>query len=139
MSELAINFTGDDEETQPVSSSVATPVASVSALPTAAAPPALSLGSSLTPVLEFEKAPVAKTEIKISGACSVETTEMETVSLDDRLRVCGDFRVIGVRHQVNPKTGDVVRTQIIAPIGDMQLVPWDPANPNDNGIVRARP
>jgi hypothetical protein len=64
---------------------------------------------------------------------------METVSLDDRLRVCGDFRVIGVRHQVNTKTGDVVRVQIIAPIGDMELVPWDPANPLDNGIVRARP
>ena len=92
-------------------------------------------GSSL-PV--FEKANVAKTEIKISGACAIESFGEITVGLDDRVRAVGEFRVAKVLHYVN-KEGDVVRQQILAPIGELILSPWDSTDPNDDGIVRVRP
>ena len=86
----------------------------------------------------FEKAPVSRTEIKISGQCAVNTFDEVAVGLDDRLRVVGEFRVVKVLHYVD-KAGEVVRQQVIAPISDLELVPWDPADPTDDGIVRVRP
>jgi|SRR6478609_2340206 len=88
---------------------------------------------------QFEKADVARTVTKISGAVEVEMG-LEDVSLDDRARVCGEFRVISVTHRVD-KDGSIVRVQTLAPVADqpLQLVPYDSTNPNDNGIVRMRP
>ena len=108
------------------SSKVATPVATP-----AASSPAGSLPT-------FEKANVTKTEIKISGACAIESFGEITVGLDDRVRAVGEFRVAKVLHYVN-KEGDVVRQQILAPIGELVLSPWDSTDPTDDGIVRVRP
>lgn len=105
---------------------VTTPVAS-----SAASSPSGSLPT-------FEKANVTKTEIKISGACAIESFGEITVGLDDRVRAVGEFRVAKVLHYVN-KEGDVVRQQILAPIGELVLSPWDSTDPNDDGIVRVRP
>ena len=147
MTDLAIQFTGEAPEAKPDAKQQNNSTATTSPTPNQASPqlaqvkqqgPTLVPGSP-SPVLEFEHAPVAKSTIQISGKCSVAADDMETVSLDDRLRVCGEFRVMGVRHQVDPKTGDVVRVQVIAPLGELELVPWDPSDPSDNGVVRARP
>jgi hypothetical protein len=60
------------------------------------------------------------------------------ISTDDRVRLVGEYRVVGVRHDVDDKTGEVIRIQILKPIS-IQLCPWDPSDPTDDGIVRARP
>lgn len=125
MTELAIRFTGEDEEVPNVTQLQVAPdpvttVAHPSSLPT------------------FERATVAQTEIKISGACAIDTHGEMTVSLDDLVRAVGVFRVVKINHYVN-KAGDVVRQQVLAPVEDLEVVPFDSANPNDDGIVRARP
>lgn len=119
---LAIQYTGDDSDPKPALGLAPEPETRVdrNALPA------------------FEKAPVSRTEIKISGQCAVNTFDEVAVGLDDRLRVVGEFRVVKVLHYVD-KAGEVVRQQVIAPISDLELVPWDPADPTDDGIVRVRP
>lgn len=87
----------------------------------------------------FEGSPVGMTEIKISGACSIETAGDLTVSLDDMVRAVGVYRVTKVLHYVHPKTGETVRQQVLTPVETLVVVPWDSSNPNDDGIVRARP
>lgn len=123
---LAIQYTGDDSDPKPA--------LGLAPAPTDVEPPNRH-PSMLT---AFEKAPVSRTEIKISGQCAVNTFDEVEVSLDDRLRVVGEFRVVKVLHYVD-KAGEVVRQQVIAPISDLELVPWDPADPTDDGIVRVRP
>lgn len=87
--------------------------------------------------LEFEKTQVGATVTKVSGVTAVDAFD-EVISLDDRIRVVGEFRVVRINHVVG-KDGKVVREQVVAPCGDLTLVAWDPADPTDRGIVRARP
>jgi hypothetical protein len=77
-------------------------------------------------------------QIKISGACVIEAGDI-TVSMDDLVRAVGVYRVVGVNHYVHPKTGETVRQQILKPVETLVVVPFDSSNPNDDGIVRARP
>lgn len=135
MTELAINFTGDD---QPVpGSSTSNPLTVVgSAAPSNQVQPAQPQHDGSLP--EFERATVSSTEIKISGQCAIDTHGEVTVSLDDLIRAVGVFRVVKINHYVN-KAGDVVRQQVLAPVEDLAVVPFDASNPNDDGIVRARP
>lgn len=86
----------------------------------------------------FEGAPVAIARMKISGASAIEATDDVVISTDDRVRLVGEYRVVGVRHTVDDKTGELVREQILKPL-TIQLCPWDPTDPQDDGIVRARP
>ena len=120
MTELAIGVTGEESLQTPVS----------------APPTALSLGT--TPDLMFEGAKVSATEIKISGAASIDTHGELKVTMDDIIRAVGVFRVVKVNHYVN-KAGDVIRQQVLAPVEDLMVVPFDASNPNDDGIIRARP
>lgn len=144
---LHISFTGDDEaaDAWSPSSATETPVLGLAGASQAqpAGQQAPTPGPKNTPprqngLTSFEGAPVARTEIKISGATSVNTNDGVEVSMDDRIRVVGQFRVTKVTFAVD-KNGDVVRTQHVAPDGDLELTPWDPGNPNDDGIVRVRP
>lgn len=104
--------------------------------------PAVASGvSAATPVanpMEFEKTRVARSEIKFTGNGEVELYDDTTVGIDDRLRLVGEFRVVKVVFGVDEKTGDLVRTQFIKPVNDLQLVPWDPSDPSDDGIARMR-
>jgi hypothetical protein len=101
-------------------------------------PPLVTPGAaSPTAGLEFEKSQVATVVTKISGATSVDSFD-QVISIDDRIRVVGEFKVVGVDFSV-AKDGSIVRTQKVAPCGDLVLVPWDPSDPSDQGIVRARP
>ena len=47
-------------------------------------------------------------------------------------------RVVGINHKVN-SAGELIRIVTLGPVRELQVVPWDPRNPNDDGIVRARP
>jgi hypothetical protein len=109
------------------------PAPPVTPTPVAATPPA---GGGAIP--SFEGAKIERTSLKISGAASVEMYNNELVSLDDRVRLVGDYRCVGVHFVVDPKTGEAVRVQILKPL-DVEVCPWDPSDPTDTGIVRARP
>lgn len=104
------------------------------AQPQSSPPIALISGASAP---EFEKAQVATVATKISGSTVVDSFG-ESISIDDRIRVVGEFKVVKVSHEVQ-KDGSVARVQYVAPCGDLQLVPWDPSDPADQGILRARP
>jgi hypothetical protein len=135
MTELAINFTGDDE---PVPGSTTSNSLTVvgSSTPEHQVQPQQPQHEGSLP--EFERATVSSTEIKISGACAIDTHGEVTVSLDDLIRAVGVFRVVKINHYVN-KAGDVIRQQVLAPVEDLSVVPFDASNPSDDGIVRARP
>jgi hypothetical protein len=137
MTELAINFTGNDEPVPAGASSTSNPLTVVgAATPSNQVQPAQPQHDGSLP--EFERATVSSTEIKISGACAIDTHGEVTVSLDDLIRAVGVFRVVKINHYVN-KAGDVIRQQVLAPVEDLAVVPFDASNPNDDGIVRARP
>ena len=88
---------------------------------------------------EFEGAQVGMSEIKITGVCAIEVNDDVTVTLDDLVRAVGVYRVVKVLHYVHPKTGELVRQQVLKPVETLTVVPFDSSNPNDDGIVRARP
>lgn len=90
------------------------------------------------PIPDFEGAAVTATQIKMTGSATVDAYDDVVISLDDRVRIVGEFRVVAVHFKVDPRTGETVREQILKPI-ELQLCPWDPTDPQDNGIVRARP
>ncbi len=90
------------------------------------------------PIPKFEGAVVESTNTKIAGTAPIDADDHLVLSIDDRVRMVGEYRVVGVRFSVDPKTGDTVREQILKPI-ELALCPWDPADPTDDGIVRARP
>lgn len=89
-------------------------------------------------VEHFEGSPVGMSEIKISGVCSIDAGDLR-LSLDDRVRAVGEYRVVKVNHYAHPKTGETVRQQVLTPVSPLVVVPFDPSNPNDDGIIRARP
>jgi hypothetical protein len=95
-----------------------------------------SIGNPSIP--SFEGAPVSTARMKISGASAIEAADDIVISTDDRVRLVGEYRVVGVQHSVDDKTGELVRVQVLKPIA-IQLCPWDPTDPTDDGIVRARP
>lgn len=90
------------------------------------------------PIPAFEGAAVESATVQITGTCTVDADNDVLVSIDDRVRLVGEYRVVGVQFVVDPKTGDTVRKQVLKPIA-IQLCPWDPNDPTDDGIVRARP
>ena len=90
------------------------------------------------PIPKFEGSVVQSTNTKITGTAPIEADDHLVLSIDDRVRMVGEYRVVGVRFFVDPKTGDTVREQLLKPI-ELALCPWDPADPTDDGIVRARP
>lgn len=90
------------------------------------------------PIPRFEGADVAATATKVSGAAPLDSDDHLVLSIDDRVRMVGEYRVVGVYFRVDPKTGDTVREQILKPI-ELELCPWDANDPTDNGVLRARP
>lgn len=84
----------------------------------------------------FEGAPVSSATMKIVGRSEIEDTEGVVITTDDRVRLVGEYRVTGVRHYVD-KNGELVREQTLKPLS-VTLCPYDPSDPSDDGIVRAR-
>lgn len=87
---------------------------------------------------DFEGHPVAGTTIKLSGSLQSDDLSDVVVSVDDVVQMISQFKVIGVHHRVDPKTGMIVREQILKPI-EAALCPIDPSNPHDDGVIRALP
>ncbi len=100
--------------------------------------PPPTVGTARPSIPDFEGASITSTSMKITGTVEVDAAEDLVISLDDRVRLVGEYRVVGVTFKVDPKTGDTIREQILKPI-EVQLCPWDPTDPTDNGIVKARP
>ncbi len=92
--------------------------------------------SSQPPLPRFEGRPVHQAKIRVSGTVKVPLDDI-VISVDDRVRLVGEYRVTGIRHYVDDATGDLVREQIIRPLDEtIMLSPW---GSDDDGVIRARP
>lgn len=89
------------------------------------------------PLPRFEGQTVDGSTVKISGLSSLDNAEDIVISTDDRVRIVGEFKVVGVRHYVD-KDGHLIREQVLKPL-KVETCPWDPSDPDDDGIIRARP
>ncbi len=86
----------------------------------------------------FDGQTVQRYEVKISGVATLDDAEHDIpiVSLDDRVRVVGGYRVTKVIHFYDDKTGEIVRQCTLSPM-TAEICAWDPTNPADDGVVRA--
>lgn len=90
------------------------------------------------PIPDFEGHPVEGTTIKISGALDHQDLSDVVVSVDDVIQMLSQFKVVGVNHRVDPRTGLIIREQVLKPV-EAVLAPIDPNDPDDDGIIRALP
>ncbi len=88
------------------------------------------------PIPMFEGQHVSRVAVKISGLSTVDG-EMKPFGIEDRVRLVGEFKCVKVLHEVDPKTGDLVRVQVLTP-SEVAPCPWDPTNPHDDGVIRRR-
>lgn len=86
----------------------------------------------------FENHPVEAAIVKMSGAAPLDDLDDTVLGVDDVVQMVSQFRCIGVHHKVDDKTGALVRVQVLRPI-EMALMPIDPSDPDDDGIIRAMP
>lgn len=87
----------------------------------------------------FEGRPVDGTLVKMSGAAPMdEALDGVVLGVDDMVQMTCMFKVVGVFHKVDDKTGSLIRVQIVRPV-EMDLTPIDPKDPNDDGVIRAIP
>jgi len=90
----------------------------------------------IPPIPLFEGRRVDAVSIRIVGSMPTDELPQMTVSVDDRVRLVGEYKVVGVRHYVDAKTGDLVREQVLKPML-VDTIPWDATDPDDDGIIRA--
>lgn len=83
----------------------------------------------------FEGRAVDQSTVAIRGATPMDELDDVVISVDDRVRLVAEYKVVGVRHYVNTD-GDLVREQVLKPLR-AQLTPWDPSDPDDDGVIRA--
>lgn len=100
--------------------------------------PALSAVPTPAGIPDFEGTTVNGAVTKMTGTTTIASNEEIVLGMDDRIRLVGSFRVVGVGFKLDPKTGDVIREHLLKAI-DIAPCPWDPNDPTDDGIVRARP
>ena len=89
------------------------------------------------PFPAFEGKIVAGVVNSIRGTAPMEEVDNTVLSVDDRVLMLAEYTVVGVRHEVDEKTGELVRHQVLRPI-TMRLHPWDPDDPDDDGVLRSR-
>jgi hypothetical protein len=90
------------------------------------------------PIPDFEGHPVDGTTLKISGSVDKDDLTDVVVSVDDVVQMLSQYKVVGIYHRVDPRTGRIIREQILKPV-EVALMPIDPSDPNDDGIIRALP
>ena len=88
------------------------------------------------PLPAFEGRPVNGVKIDVKGTAPLDDLDGQYLSIDDRVQLVAIYTVTGVRHAVDPKTGDLIRVQTLKPV-EMHLFPFDENDPNDDGIIRA--
>jgi hypothetical protein len=86
----------------------------------------------------FEGHPVDATVVRVSGSAPMDDLSEVVLGVDDVVQMITQYRCVGVSHAVDDKTGTLTRVHHIKPI-EMALVPIDPNDPNDDGIIRALP
>lgn len=86
----------------------------------------------------FEGRPVDSTVIKVVGSASLDELEGVVLGMDDAVQMLTIYRVTGVDHVVDEKTGNLVRVQKLKAV-EAALKPIDPSDPSDDGILRAIP
>lgn len=90
------------------------------------------------PIPHFEGHPVDATTLKISGLVDGQDLSDVVVGVDDVVQMLSQYKVVGIYHRVDNKTGRIIREQYLRPV-EVTLVPIDPNDPNDDGIIRALP
>lgn len=90
------------------------------------------------PIPAFEGRPVDATSVRVSGSAPLEDLGDAVLSIDDRVQLVATYTVVGVHHQVDKQTGNLIRVQTIKPV-EMHLMPFDESDPDDDGIIRALP
>jgi len=84
----------------------------------------------------FEGRPVDRTEVAIKGLTGLsDAYEGLRIGLDDRVRLVVETRASKVNHYVD-KDGLLVRSQELK-VSLADIIPWDPTNPDDDGVIRA--
>lgn len=83
----------------------------------------------------FEGHPVEGAIVKVTGKVPLTDLDDTVLGVDDLVQMISHFRCIGVRHEVDEKTGLLVRVQILRPV-EMTLKPFDESDPDDDGIKR---
>lgn len=87
---------------------------------------------------DFEGHPVDATTLKISGLVDGNDLTDVVVGVDDVVQMLSQYKVVGINHRVDNKTGRIIREQTLKPV-EVALVPINPNDPNDDGIIRALP
>lgn len=90
---------------------------------------------SQKPIPDFEGLPIDATIVKTTGNSVIDAFEATALNIDDRIRVVGVVRVVGVRFTPHPKTGATVREHLVKFV-ELSPTPWDPMDPTDDGVVR---
>lgn len=84
----------------------------------------------------FEGRVVDRTEVSIKGLTGLsDAYEGLRIGLDDRVRLVVETRASKVNHYVD-KDGLLVRSQELR-VALADIIPWDPTNPDDDGVIRA--
>lgn len=86
---------------------------------------------------DFEGRHVDAVTVKVSGSVPVEDLTDVILGIDDRVQLLSTWACVKVEHGTD-KDGKLVRVQTLKP-QEMNLLPFDEDNPEDNGIVRALP
>lgn len=89
------------------------------------------------PIPLFEGRSVDAAMVRITGSMPTDELPEVIISVDDRVRLVGEYRVVAVRHYVDPKTGGLIREQVLKPLV-LNTIPWDPSDPDDDGVIRVR-
>lgn len=85
---------------------------------------------------KFEGKDVAAAVVEFSGNLKGLPDDPNLViGIDDRVRLAGVYRVTEVKHVIDPATGEIIRKQILRPV-TMDRIPFDPADPSDDGVLR---
>lgn len=82
----------------------------------------------------FEGKLVHSTSLKLSSATGLDIDD-RVLRTDDIIHVLVDARVSGINHLVDERTGKMERVQT-AKVLDVTLVPWNPSDPDDEGVLR---
>jgi hypothetical protein len=85
----------------------------------------------------YEGRQVHATALKVQSVSHLEC-DGRVLKLDDIVRLTVEGRVSSVNHMVNEKTGELMRVQTVKAI-DVSFASWDPADPNDDGVITLRP
>lgn len=85
-------------------------------------------------VPSFDGKVVSETAMKFSGLASAMPCDDKVLKIDNVVRVTIEGVVTGVTHQVD-KDGNLVRIQTVKPM-EVEFTPFDPDDPNDDGVIR---